>query len=533
VTTRPTRRTVFLFVIILAAAALLRVVDLDRLPPGLFVDEAFTGYDAYSILETGRDMWGERFPVFFRSWGDYNSGLYRYLTVPWVAALGLNEGAVRAAAALAGVLTVFLAYLLGSRLFSRRVGLAAAAFLAVSPWHLQFSRIGFRGILLPLFLTAGVVAFEHAVRRGTWRLIGAAAVFGVALYTYSPARVIVPLMLVVLGVMYRRRLGRRPAVLGAVVLLVLLAIPLISITLSGEGQQRYEIMSIFRAEGAETTSGLALFARNYVSHFSPRFLLVSGDVNLRHSPPGIGQLNWGVFLLFIVGLAAAVARRKRRHVLLMAWLLVAAIPDSLTTDNVPNALRSITMLPAIQVLAAVGLFEIIDGRWAGKLRAARVKPAIIAGLVLGLAILGAARSLSVYFGEYRARSAPWWDYGYREAIEYAESVEGRYQGIAVLAPCPESMRTYANNPYAFIFPLFYTAHDPATLHRRKNTGKYALLTPPAGAPVTDDMLRPGILYILRGERARIADPLHVVPYPSGEPAFVLAERPAAHQDHDR
>ena len=94
-------RTWVVLLAVLAAAAFARCVDLGRNPPGLFVDEAFKGYDAYSILKTGRDLWGERLPLFFRSWGDYNSGLYRYLTVPWVAALGLTEAAVRATGALA------------------------------------------------------------------------------------------------------------------------------------------------------------------------------------------------------------------------------------------------------------------------------------------------------------------------------------------------------------------------------------------------------------------------------------------------
>jgi 4-amino-4-deoxy-L-arabinose transferase-like glycosyltransferase len=521
------RRTLVALAVVLAGAALIRGIDLERLPPGLFVDEAFTGYDAYSLLRTGRDMWGERLPVFFRSWGDYNSGLYRYLSLPWVAALGLSASAVRATAALAGVLTVLATYALGKRWFSGSVGIAAAAFLAVSPWHVQFSRIGFRGILLPLFLTLGALAFEQAVkRRGYWPAL-AALVFGVALYTYSPARIVVPLTLALLLILRRRELvWSRAAVLLSVAVLALMSVPLARAVIGGEGLERYHIMSIFRPEtgGAEGLSVLPVFLRNYVSHFSPRFLLTAGDVNLRHSPSGIGQLNWGVFFLSLIGAAVALTKRGKHHVLLLLWVLVAPIPGSLTTDNVPNALRSIAMLPAAQLLAAVGLVETLKGEWAERLARARIRPAVVAGVLLALTALGAARSLSVYFTEYRIEAAPWWDYGYREAIAMAEDLRRDYERVAVLAPDKTAMRTYANNPYAFIFPLFYTAWDPARLQRERNTGRYAVLTQPPGGPVTEEMLRPGVLYILRAEQAVVDDPIAVVTYPSGRPAFILASR---------
>ena len=271
-------RTWVVLLAVVAVAALARSVDIGRNPPGLFVDEAFKGYHAYSILKTGRDLWGERLPVFFRSWGDYNSGLYRYLTVPWVAALGLTEAAVRATGVLFGTLTILGAFLLGRRLFSERVGLAAAVLLAISPWHFQFSRSGFRGILLPFFLTVSVLLFLRALERGRWWIVAAAAAFGVTAYTYAAAPLMAPLMFAFLLVYHRRelRLQRRRVVLSAVVLLALL-IPIVHITASGKGMYRYDLISVFKEGGArvEPARVAATVATNYVSHLSPRFLLVS------------------------------------------------------------------------------------------------------------------------------------------------------------------------------------------------------------------------------------------------------------------
>jgi hypothetical protein len=58
-------------VLVLLLAAALRFIDLERVPPGLNVDEALNAYEAYSILRTGRDEWGRVFPVTFRAFNDY------------------------------------------------------------------------------------------------------------------------------------------------------------------------------------------------------------------------------------------------------------------------------------------------------------------------------------------------------------------------------------------------------------------------------------------------------------------------------
>ena len=146
-------------------AFLLRFWGLGRLP--LFVDEAYTGYDAASVLETGRDMWGVLLPVYFQSWGgDALEGLYRYLCLPFVGLLGPLALAVRLPAALVGTATVILTFFAGRRLLDARAGWIAAFLLAVSPWHLAFSRVGFRGILLPAAIIGLVWVSEAAAGVG-------------------------------------------------------------------------------------------------------------------------------------------------------------------------------------------------------------------------------------------------------------------------------------------------------------------------------------------------------------------------------
>jgi 4-amino-4-deoxy-L-arabinose transferase-like glycosyltransferase len=507
-------RTWIVLLAVVAVAALARSVDIGRNPPGLFVDEAFKGYDAYSILKTGRDLWGERLPLFFRSWGDYNSGLYRYLTVPWVAALGLDETAVRATGVLFGTLTILAVFLLGRRLFSERVGLVAAVLLAVSPWHFQFSRSGFRGILLPFFLTISVLLLLRALERKRWWIVAASSSFGVTAYTYAAAPLMAPLMLAVLLAFHRRelRLQRRYVVLSIVAFLVILS-PIVHITASGKGMYRYELISVFKDGGtrADPARVATTFARNYVSHFGPRFLLISGDTNLRHSPRGVGELNWAEFALFWAGVAIALIKRGK-YLIPLAWVLIAFVPGSLTSDNVPNALRAIGALPAVQLIAATAFVWLMD----------RARPALVPLVVVGL--VGSTIHLHNYFTRYKVEAATWWEYGYREAIAFCEDVKDDYDGIVIVAPDRAFMAEYRTNPYDYAFALFYARCDPAALHRTRRPGKYAMVDAPKGALVDEGMFQPGILYVVRAHQAGRVRPLRVVDYPSGKPAFIITAR---------
>src|SRR3990170_3968517 len=123
--------------------------------PALNADEAAIGYNAYSLVETGKDEHGNPWPIHFQSFNDYKPGFYFYMVLPFVKVLGLTELAVRIPGALFGVGTVLLIYFLCRELFpdiklkmnnplrgrnwNLEIGEIAGLFLAISPWHLHFS----------------------------------------------------------------------------------------------------------------------------------------------------------------------------------------------------------------------------------------------------------------------------------------------------------------------------------------------------------------------------------------------------------
>src|SRR3990167_6572162 len=151
-------KSTLLLIIILAS--LLRIWNLNNFPVGFNADEAAIGYNAYSLLQTGKDEYGSSFPLSFKSFGDYKPGMYFYFVIPFVATLGLNEWAVRLPSALLGIGTVVLIYFLAIEIFKdRSVGILAALFLAISPWHIHFSRGGWETNAATFFFTLGVYLF--------------------------------------------------------------------------------------------------------------------------------------------------------------------------------------------------------------------------------------------------------------------------------------------------------------------------------------------------------------------------------------
>jgi len=86
-----------LLTLIFALAFFLRIYRVADTPHDLYVDEVAIGWNAYSILKTGRDEYGTRLPLFFRSYDDYKLPVYIYATTLSEAILGKTAFAVNLA----------------------------------------------------------------------------------------------------------------------------------------------------------------------------------------------------------------------------------------------------------------------------------------------------------------------------------------------------------------------------------------------------------------------------------------------------
>ena len=156
------RLFVILFVLTFFVGSFLRLYRLGDIPNSLNWDEASWGYNAYSILKTGHDEHGKSFPVSFEAFGDYKQPVYVYLDSAAVALFGLTPFAVRLPSSIFGILCMpFLAFLvyelLRKKAYAKEFSLAAMAFLAISPWAIQFSRVAYEATVALGFVLLGVL----------------------------------------------------------------------------------------------------------------------------------------------------------------------------------------------------------------------------------------------------------------------------------------------------------------------------------------------------------------------------------------
>lgn len=460
-----------ILILILFLSTFLRFYKLD-VYPAFNADEAAIGYNAYSLILTGRDEHGNFWPIHFQSFNDFKPGLYFYLVLPFVKILGLSELAVRIPGASLGVLTVLFVYLLVNELFrSKRFALISALFLAISPWHLQFSRGGWEVNSATFFIVLGLFFFVKALKQKLVRqilfLILGSIFFAASLYTYHAARVVVPLLWLGILFFYKNEIfaNIRTYLIFAVVTFLLL-IPLGRDLMSPGAFSRVAGVGLFadpgprnrineqRGEHKNLNSiftkvlhnkavnyGLA-FAQNWASHFHGEFLFLSGDAIERNKVPETGQMYLFDIIFLVAGLVAIAKKITREWKLIAYWLIIAPTASALTFQS-PNALRSQNMVIPLVIISAFGATYLID--WFKK---KNLKFGI--WFLMIFVVWQFARYEHMYWihmsKEYPFSS----QYGVKELVNYVELNQSKYKNIVVT--------DRYDQPY--ILFLFYMKYPP-------------------------------------------------------------------------
>jgi len=459
-----------LAVVVLAAG--LRTYGLKDLPAGLFCDEAGLGYNAFSIASEGTDENGRPWPILFWSFGvSYKNPAFIYAAVPLIKVLGLSEFSVRLTSALYGIGTVIAIFFLGRALMGAWVGLFAALFLAICPWHLHFSRIAFELIAFPFFFTIGVTAFVRYIQ-GRRTLPAAMMCFGLCFYCYAIAYLFVPLFVIGATILYLPTLLRRwrESLLGFIALVA---------TLSPMGWFYYQHQDLatqyFRnttnLEGAQSLADQATRVWNYYQHFfSQEFLFQRGDPIIRHAVRDHGELYWFYAPFLIVGILVAALTRDRAPKLILWWLALYPLGASLLTE-IPSASRGFIGVVAFCLLTAMGFVAIL---WALG-RVLRWRPLVLLVQTAGLAVaavmlLAAVRNYWTLYSEvYPKESAPGYggfQFGYRDSIEYMETQRKNFDLLMLTA-------VDVNQPQ--VFPPFFNSTPPSQV--RANGNGYLIINP--------------------------------------------------------
>ncbi len=337
-------------------AAFLRLYRIDSLPPGDGYDPAYYGVDALQFLH------GTPPSVMLPP---NREPLFSYLVTGSFLLFGVSTASIHLTSALVGILTIPLTCLAADALFAsqdepltRWGGPVAALMMAISYWHLNWSRYGVRAILVPLFAAATIWFLWRGLQTGAlrWFLLCGAAL-GLSMYTYQAARLLPILVAVGLApsVWERGATARRDwnhfILVAGIALLIFAPLGLHFATHPGSFSHRIEEALVVGAGRPATSNARAVLnqALDAVLAFS-----FTGDRTPYSTIPGRPSLNPFFSTLLLIGAAVSLRHfRQPGHLFLLMWLGIMLIPAVLAGKG-PTAKRAIGTLPAVAMLIAVG-----------------------------------------------------------------------------------------------------------------------------------------------------------------------------------
>lgn len=467
------RRTYFILFGIFLLSLFLRFYKIES-SRCLNWDEASFAYNAYSILRTGKDEYGVSLPLQFKSVGDYKAPLFIYLMVPVIKFLGLNEFSVRFLPSLMGSISPVILYFIVFSVFKKsRLALISAFFLAISPWHLQFTRAGADVGVSSFFVLAGIYGFLSGVKGKRLGYFVGLLSFVASLYTYFADRVFIPIFVSFLLFFFRKEiLKNKKRFLVASLIAFVLFIPLIAPFVSAGHKEKFfkttifgyqrpqEYVSLVKKEDRSEIKFLffhsALFENSwgavnrYLNHFSPKFLFIEGvSRDLRQLIYNMGLLYLFEIPLILVGINKLLKWKNRENFFILGWLLLAPIPAAITKDLF-HARRSLNMIFPLVIISSLGLDTLIDQI---KKFGWKFKILVILASTSAFAYFFFYYLVSYYiFTPLRTHKGPGgWQCGYKQLVEYISPIKNQYEKVVV--------DTTYQGPY--IFFLFYEKYPPA------------------------------------------------------------------------
>lgn len=525
------------FVLIFFIGFILRTYHLSSLPPALNRDETALGYNAYSLLMTGKDEHGKFFPLSLQSFGDWKLPGYSVTDIPFIAFFGLNEFAVRLPSSVAGSLSVILIYFIAKFIFNKKaISILSSFFFALSPWNIYFSRAAYEVNLGLFFFLTGLVflLWYGESEKKAWKLLVSGVFFILPLFTYHAFILFTPLFIFPLLYLYRKKIPHKTAVFFGIIVFIFCVLGYANISVSG--LNKISTLSVFsnkdiiydRAEKLRGDSsvdnpvishilynkyfaGSYQVAQNYLATFSPSFLFDKGGQKTVHNLGYFGNLYVFDILLLGAGLFFLIRYKDSSMSILGLWLLVAPLPSALTLDP-QNSTRFYPILPAFILIMSYGAYHLYL-----LLNKTRLGPVCILGLA-GIFLFNVVLFLDGYFVHMNAQRARFWDYGYKQSVQLSQ----QYPTFQTVMRGPE------NFPY--IYFLFYNKYDPNRFRKEvsyypltkegflyvKEFGKYSF--PYA---INYNAMQSGTLSINNYVQRNSTDhPIHTINLPSNEPIFI-------------
>lgn len=449
----------------------LHVYKNNEVPACINADEAAFGYNAYSLLKTGKDEYGSSLPLRLKSFGDYKLPLYSYLSVPFVALFGLSAFSTRVLANIAGILFPLLMYVVSRKLFkSDKIALISAFLMSVSPWIQTISRQAHEATLAAFFITITLIFFlrfikSHSLVNG----ILFSLFNGLSLFSYHISRIFALFFfcsLIIFLIMKRRKISTRLKL----IVVSLFFTPLFFFLFSELKYPATRVQNLifynnqgFSLKLAELNRehhieilhnkiimGLTDLTYEYSKYFSPQFLVIHGDTNTRFGYLGFSPISIVEYVFFFVGLYYLFSLRENKRYFIISLLLIAPLTASLAWQEY-SLTRSYYLIVPLTLIIGYGL-----GKYHEAITNNRYKKTIVTTVAVVL-FFSIFNSWDFYFFHYPQRplTVRSVQCGYKELAQYIHTNYNRFS---------EFMITQRHGqPYIFL--LYFLKFDPSLYQR--------------------------------------------------------------------
>ncbi len=532
----------YLLPLIIIIAFLIRGIFLDT-TPALNPDEAALGYNAYSLILTGKDEHGVAWPLHFKSFGDFKPGGYVYLAIPFVKLFGLTPMAVRMPNLILSLLTILFLYKLVLLISKKeKIALLAAAVLTFSPWHIHFSRGAWESSAALSFIVIGTYFFFKSIKeKFLLNFLLFTFNFILSLYIYHSARLIAPLLALSLCLLYFKFLIKKlPQIIIPIIFAGLLAVPVLFSFLNNGGTTRLGGVGLTADQGPinrsnellNNHSGVKLINRamhnkrilylvswgqKYASHFDLNFLSVNGDEVPRSKVPEMGQIHLFELPFLLLGFIFIIKTKdlsSKAKAFIFLFLLISPIASSLTFQA-PSALRALAMVIPVSILISAGIYYFFS------LLSKNKFSKIITIIFILLYSYSIAYYFDAYFLHYAKRYPFAWQYQFDQVIPFAESQKQNYADI------------YVTNKYdqPYILFLFFSQYPPEEIQKQiqlSSPDKFGFSTVLKYDNYHFDKINwdqiPNNSLVIASDELIPKNPIKIINFSNGQPAFKIYQK---------
>lgn len=459
--------TIFLVFIIGIFSVCLFLYKLTSSPPALNADETTNAYDAYSLLKTGRDQYGNLFPLRFKSFGDYKLPLLTYFAIPFIKIFGLNELGIRLVNIPFVFFFPFIVYLLTNKLFNKKlIALMSSFLIAFAPGLQLLGRQAHEGYMTAFFLTLTFYLFlKFFGKQSFLNYLFFIISFILFLFGYHSSRLWAGLFFLIFAYFSFKK-----KIKWLYTISLIITIALFSFTDIVNSPSRIKNLLFFnnigftlkinelRAEGGsrliynKLTVGIKEISSQYLNYFSPQFLVNNGDENIRFGFPGVSPITPVEYIFIFVGLYYLFKNKEHWRYLLLLMLLFSPISGALSWAGI-SVTRTIFIFIPILIITSYGVVHFFCK-----------KSKLLVFLFFICYLLFGFYSWNLYLNHYPKRAAVLrsWQAGYKELALYIKENYSRFDRFYITR----------KNGQPYIFLLFYLNYSPEQYQ------KVAKLTPP-------------------------------------------------------